>query len=322
MTHRYTGSRKTDDVLARATIIYAALVEAGEATRDELTARVQKALGASAYGKSPADSLRRDLDWLGRLGFEVGLMPGHRYRLIKFNPRFPIPLTREQVETLAAVRRAFEDTLYSQAIESLVANLRPFLPATLRPLLDREPLLRLRTPLLDDVSPHERTMRLFRKAAQERRQLTFIYLSPTQAEPIRHTIEPEAIEERDGHVYFEGYHSDSNTVLRYRLDRVQSGSAEILPRMFPKGRRRQVHAVRYRLAPEIARFGATPRFAKHRETVAEDGWIEVTAETPDLFWAGKVLLKYGEKCVALKPPELAAEMKRVVEGMARNYGVK
>jgi predicted DNA-binding transcriptional regulator YafY len=53
----------------------------------------------------------------------------------------------------------------------------------------------------------------------------------------------------------------------------------------------------------------------------EDDWVEVTAETRDVFWASKTLLKYGENCVVLEPAELVAEMKKVVKGMARNYGL-
>jgi predicted DNA-binding transcriptional regulator YafY len=50
----------------------------------------------------------------------------------------------------------------------------------------------------------------------------------------------------------------------------------------------------------------------------------VTAEIgeDDLFWATKTLLRYGENCEVLEPPELVAEMRRVVAEMARVYGVE
>ncbi|HKZ69594.1 MAG TPA: WYL domain-containing protein, partial [Anaerolineales bacterium] len=64
------------------------------------------------------------------------------------------------------------------------------------------------------------------------------------------------------------------------------------------------------------------RFENHAETHLDDGWVEVTAETRDLFWASKTLLKYGENCIVLEPFELVAEIKRVVKGMAGNYGVR
>jgi predicted DNA-binding transcriptional regulator YafY len=70
----------------------------------------------------------------------------------------------------------------------------------------------------------------------------------------------------------------------------------------------------------VARLGATRRFDKHHEKKLDDGWVEVSAETRDLFWASKILLKYGENCVVLEPPELVTEMRRVVIEMARNYG--
>jgi len=108
-------------------------------------------------------------------------------------------------------------------------------------------------------------------------------------------------------------------VLQFRVDRVVPGSVEVLPTRYPSGRRRRAIQIRYRLSPAIARFGASRRFDKHQETILPDGWVEVTAETKDLFWASKTLLKYGENCIAVEPPELVAEMKRVVSEMMRNY---
>jgi predicted DNA-binding transcriptional regulator YafY len=72
---------------------------------------------------------------------------------------------------------------------------------------------------------------------------------------------------------------------------------------------------------EFAGQGATRRFRNHQEERQEDGSLVVTAEIDEseLFWVSKTLLKYGENCVALEPPELVAEMKRVVGQMARNY---
>lgn len=322
MTSPHRGSRKTIDVLSRAAVIYGVLIEQYDATRDELIARVRKALGAAAYGAAPEDALLRDVKWLKQLGYEIVPVEGYRYRLVHFDPLLPLPLTREDVETLAAVRKALAATLYAESIEHLVSSLRPFLQPNLRPLLDAEPLLKLSAPLLDNLAPQQTTLRLFRRAREQRRQLTFLYQSPAQLEanPVRHTIEPDAMEERDGHVYFEGYAPEFGSVLRYRLDRVEPESVEVLPARFAGGRQRRATPIRYKLSPTVARLGATRRFDKHHEKKLDDGWVEVSAETRDLFWASKILLKYGENCVVLEPPELVTEMKRVVVEMVRNYG--
>ena len=95
----------------------------------------------------------------------------------------------------------------------------------------------------------------------------------------------------------------------------------MLATRYASGRQRRTIQIRYRLSPTIARFVASRRFDKHQETILPDGWIEVTAETKDLFWASKTLLKYGAHCIVVEPPELVAEMKRVVREMARNYGI-
>jgi predicted DNA-binding transcriptional regulator YafY len=322
MTKPHRGSRKTLDVLARAAVVYSVLIEHYDATRDELIARVQKALGREAYGIAPEDALLRDVKWLKQLGYEIVLTEGYRYRLVAFDPLLPLPLTREDIETLAAVRKALADTLYGESIEQLVRSLRAFIQPNLRSLLDKEPLLKLNALLLDNIAPQQTTLRLFRRARDQRRQLTFLYTSPAQAvsKPARHTIEPDSMEERDGHVYFEGYSPDLGNVLRYRLDRVEPESVEILPTKFASGRQRRAIPIRYKLSPVVARLGATRRFDKHHEKIVDNGWVEISAETRDLFWASKILLKYGENCIVLEPPELVTEMKRVVTEMARNYG--
>ena len=320
MTKKHTGSRGSSEVLARASIIYDRLCKS-DATRAELIDAVRAALGETAYGAAPEDSLRHDLNWLERLGFTVEMTAGHRYRLARFDPKFPLLLTREHVTTLAAVRWMFQGTVYAESIDSLVTRVRDFLSPALRSTLDRKPLMRLSPPLLDNIAPHEQTLQHFRKAVFEQRRLSFIYHSPAHAEPQRHVIEPETIEEREGHLYFEGYSPDAGHVLQFRLERVEPGSAEVLPAKFASGRKRRPLKIRYRLSPAVARFGATRRFENHAETHLDDGWVEVTAETRDLFWASKTLLKYGENCIVLEPSELVAEIKRVVKGMAGNYGV-
>ena len=320
MARKHPGSRASAEVLARAAVIYDRLCK-GDSTRAELIAAVRAALGDSAYGTAPEDSLRHDLDWLGRLGFEVEMVSGHRYHLARFNPKFPIPLMREHVTTLAAMRAMFQGTVYAESIESLFNRVREFLSPAIRATLDRKPLLRLSPPLLDNLVPYEETLQLFRKAVYEQRRLSFVYHTPAHPEPERHVIEPETLEEREGHLYFEGYSPNAGIVLQFRLERVEPGSVEVLPSKFGAGRQRRLIRIRYRLSPQVARFGATRRFENQTETRLDDGWVEVTAETRDVFWASKTLLKYGENCVALEPPELVAEMKRVVRGMAGSYGL-
>jgi hypothetical protein len=108
-TIRRTGSRSADTVLARAMAIIEILTE-GDLSRQEHFNSVIRRLGPDVYGTAPEDSLRHDLDQLERLGFEVKILPGHLYHLQHVAPRFPLPLTREHVSTLAAMRRAMSGT--------------------------------------------------------------------------------------------------------------------------------------------------------------------------------------------------------------------
>lgn len=317
-TARRTGSRSADTVLARATAIYEILTE-GDLSRQELINAVIRRLGPEVYGTAPEDSLRHDLDQLERLGFQVKILPGHLYHLEHIAPRFPLPLTREHVSTLAAMRRALAGTVYGDAVEELVARVRPFVPARLQASLDREPLVQLGTPLFDDISPYDATLQKCRKACDEHQRLAFRYEAPGQVGEQPFTLDPEALIVREGHVYVEGYSDDAGATLQFRVERIVPKSVEVLPMRFAGGRRRRAIKLRYRLAPRIARLGATHRFANHEETAAPDGWVEVTGETDNLFWASKTLLRYGENCVVLEPPELVAEMKRIARAMAQHY---
>lgn len=179
--------------------------------------------------------------------------------------------------------------------------------------------------MLEDPAPHQKNLQTIGRAVRERREVEFYYRSLRNPEARQHAIRPYGgLELREGHIYFSGCVVPSGQDRDYRLDRIVPGSARLLPQKYvPSPRRQKPLRLRYRLSAQIAAFGATPRFPGHREERQEGGDVIVTAEIGqrDLFWASKTLLKYGEHCVVLEPPELVAEMKRIVEQMGRNYGL-
>jgi predicted DNA-binding transcriptional regulator YafY len=72
--------------------------------------------------------------------------------------------------------------------------------------------------------------------------------------------------------------------------------------------------------PEIGRGEISHHFAETHITRLPDGQAEVHGVSEDVWEAARLLLGYGEGCIVLGGEELLKEMRRRVEGMARNYG--
>lgn len=299
-------------------------LQAGEASRDELIATVQVEVGEGAYGASPGDSFENDKRFLQQLGFELNYRKReNRYQLKpEAHPLLRLPLTIEELDLLAVIQQTFAATPYADPAARLVSRVRACLPPDLR---EREshPLLSVVIATADTPAPHAQTLRVIAEAIRQRRVLEFEYRSPRTERVIRHSVQPyDSLEYRDAHFYVEAHNLKLEKTLDYRLDRIVAGTARLLPPKFAAGQRRlAMRTLRYRLAAKVARYGASRRFAGHQEQKQPDGSVIVSAQIArdELFWASKTLLKYGENCMVLEPPELVKEMQRVVKEMAENY---
>lgn len=83
--------------------------------------------------------------------------------------------------------------------------------------------------------------------------MRFTYHSPKRAEPHQYVVEIQELTYRDGHLYCEAYVPAQGKSISFRVDRIEPGSAEILPSRVPGPRRRRSYSLRYRLSPELAR---------------------------------------------------------------------
>ena len=316
--------RPTREVLHRALVILAALQE-DDFARDELIDRVTAELDEAAYGDAPEDAFLRDIKWLQALGFEAAWMPDTgRYHLEPGNnPWLRLRLPSPEFQVLCLLKRAFQRTPYADDVNSLVNRLARLLPKNQQTQLDKASPISVLVPMLDDIEPHRPTLERVQEAIRKRHQLEFEYRSRTSEKPKRHVVTVyDSLELREGHVYFQARSDQSESDLEFRLDRVAPGTARLLPaKVATTDKPRRPLKLRYRLSASFASQGATRRFRNHQEERQVDGSLIVTAEIDEteLFWASKTLLKYGENCVVLEPPELVAEMKRVVEQMALNY---
>jgi len=326
MPRRPHARRATRDVLHRALIILAALEEV-DFTRDDLIARVTAEMDETAYGDAPEDAFLRDIKWLRELGFDVGRKAddGSYHLEAGNNPLLRLKLGPDELYILSLLRRAFERTPYADDVTSFVNRIASHLSQKQQAQIKQTVPISVLIPMLDDIEPHRLTLQKVQEAIGQRRQLEFEYRSRTSEKTKRHVVTVyNSLELREGHLYFQGRSDRTDNDLEFRLDRVVPGTAKLLPaKVATADKPRHPLPLRYRLSREFASQGATRRFRNHQEERQADGSLIVTAEIDEteLFWASKTLLKYGENCVVLEPPELVAEMRRVVEQMARNYEV-
>ncbi|MFQ5905357.1 MAG: helix-turn-helix transcriptional regulator [bacterium] len=321
MIHK--GSRSSHLVMERALAMLARLLE-GEASRQQLIGAVRQAVEA-AYGQSPEDSFHRDLRLLRSLGFQIGCSRSRRaYFLESFDhPVLKLHLPAEALEALITIRSTFRGLPHAERIEALISVIEARLPSRSRRMLHRESLPSYAFAPADEWQTHSQSLQVVEWAIEGNQQLEFLYRSPKRpkgTEPKHHVVEPYNLEYREGHLYFEGYHLRLCRVYPYRVDRIVPGSAKVLPDKFmPRERLHSWVEIRYRLAPEIARYGASRRFINQREEKQEDGSVIVTAEVPNLFEALKKLLKYGSGCQVLGPPELVDLVQEEAQKMIQIY---
>jgi predicted DNA-binding transcriptional regulator YafY len=309
--------------MERALAMLARLLE-GEAGREQLIAAVRNEI-EDAYVESPEDSFHRDLRLLRYLGFQVRW---HRsrgtYALESFDhPILQLHLEPEALEALAAIKDTFQDLPYGERIEVLLRSIEARLPERDHRALTRKLPLSFSFTPADDWQAHSGSLQVVEWAIRGHQRLEFHYRSPKRsedAEPKHHIVEPYNLEYREGHLYFDGYSLKTGRVYPFRVDRIVPGSAKVLPEVFvPREELRRRITIRYRLAPEIARYGASLRFLNQREEKQADGSVIVTAEVEDLFEAMTKLLRYGRHCQVLKPSELVEMMRREAEAMVRLY---
>ncbi len=174
-----------------------------------------------------------------------------------------------------------------------------------------------------------------RKAILERHVLGFSYCAAGQADrqPRYHEVEPYGIVFRNGHYYLEAYDVFSRgeahgtvpqgKVRDFRLQGIlDDGMLRILPDRLPPSRRPQKrYHVRYLLRPPAIRHGISRHFADMQIERQPDGSAIVEASPTDPWDAARLLLHYGENCVVLEGDEVLGHMRRMVNGMAKNYGL-
>lgn len=324
---------------ARRALLIIRHLRSGPASRPELVQAVRQAL-PSAYADLSAKALQRaferDLENARlRLGAEIAWNPHLRaYVLVDTGP-----LIQLELSDAALVGLAFLTDLFNTSSE-VVAIIEPLLDwvrtavtsEQLRTLGRHTATLSVSLRRLSESEIAPVVWQHVNDAIRARRLLRFSYASPIHErdEPRIHTVEPYTLFFRGGHYYLraycrrwvapDGYSGGSFWASPYRLDYILPDAIELQRSFEPRPQQRPLHTIRYKLSPKIVRGGISRYFSNMQAGEPDaDGWVTVTAETDNLFDAHRILLGYGEQCVALAPPDLVERMTTAVGEMAARY---
>jgi len=96
----------------------------------------------------------------------------------------------------------------------------------------------------------------------------------------------------------------------------------VLPTMLPAQRLQpRAYTLRYHLLPVVARRrDVAAYFPNTQITYDEDGGATITATVTNLWRTRQILLRYGDACQVLDPPELITLFREAVTGLGRLYG--
>jgi len=193
---------------------------------------------------------------------------------------------------------------------------------------------RLQLPAQPESRVDPGVLRTVKRAINERRELRFLYWSTFDIDaPRQHRVAPYGIFFRpEGHTYLDATLLEVKPVggetihaaIDYRLDRIVPGSVRVLPTMLPPERIvPRFYPLRYHLLPVVARRrDVAAYFPNTQIEYHDDGSATVTATVTNLWQARQVLLRYGDACTVLSPPELIEMFRRTAQGLWENTGLQ
>jgi predicted DNA-binding transcriptional regulator YafY len=269
-------------------------------------------------------SLQRDIQRLRSMGqqFEFDSKRGGYFEAESSNPAFTLPLTEGEIDVIRQLPEAYQYTPYGDAARSLRDKLVKMLPEAERAKTQRRPFIQITIPALDELSQHLATAHVIQRAYNEQRDVQFDYQRPAQTNTVNIRAQvTRQLNLREGHIYFEVFVFKDDMEYQCRLSHVVLGSARLLPTKRPT---RTVHTrmlhIRYWLASNLE---PSRRFANHVAERQPDGSHVISADVPhvEAGFAVLTLLRYGQYCRVLEPPELVEEMIQAARGMAEAYGL-
>lgn len=180
-----------------------------------------------------------------------------------------------------------------------------------------------------DFEPWEETLATLRQAICDQRCLLMTYRSAEQTEAIGRTVDAYALVHRWGLWYLVAYCHRREEIRTFRVDRIIELTA--LDERFTRPAGFSVaefiaqeawpitYRVRMRFRPQAAVRAYDERGAWDTLVEGEDGCVEVTYHTSDLYWAARVALRYGADVRVLEPPDVAARVREEAQKLFHQY---
>jgi len=337
MNRQSGGTKRSSWLTFRRRLLLVRVLLRGAASAAELIAAVQAELGDEGYPPAAASALKHDLDALtAEYGCQISYQRERGvYALTDLGDLALLDLPAKCMEALAFLDARFP----AGAALPEQANLRALLDRVLRLLpsdrqaqhQQRRSAMRLTLPDSGTGRIDTPTLAMVKRAIEERRELVFTYWSTFDTtQPRRHRVAPYGLFFRpDGHGYLDATLLEVTPVgtetlhaaIDYRLDRIVSGSVQVLPTMLPPQRLQpRVYTLCYQLVPVVARRrDVAAYFPNTQISYHDDGSAPVTATVTNLWQTRQILLRYGDACMVTEPPELVALFRATTRGLNALY---
>lgn len=312
----------------------------GPASPQTLIDAVLDIEGPDAYSRDKGareKAFKRDRQTLrDRLGvvFEYDARHGV-YKLIDSGEALGISLSDTSLMAIGLLEDTFDGQMghhssVNTLLEEILLNLCPE---------DRRRLERSESPyeleLLQDIDANGIPRRVWdevQRAVRKHRKLTFQYISPQydDGKPVTNEVNPTRIVYQWGHWYLLAYRlkrvtangvtDSSRRHGRYRMNYIINNEVlSVSPVILGEAPPLPLHEVRYRLFPPLSRGIISRHFVDQIETVLEDGTVEVSGYTDNIFSTARMFLSYGDSCEVLGGEAVLQYLKEQVRGLARVY---
>ncbi len=279
-------------------------------------------------------TVHRYLGMLDEMGIPIASERGRGggFYLVRGYKMPPLRFTAQEASALylgADVVRRIGGLAYRDAALAARAKLDNVLPDNLRQQVAQAQQQMLFTDFDSiDFGPWEETLATLRQAIQERRRLMMTYRAE-QAQAAQRAVDAYALVHRWGYWYLVAYCRLRADMRTFRVDRITDLALldegffrppdwdlqEFLERQtWP-----YTHRVRMRFRPQAAGRAYDERGAWETLVEHEDGSVEVTYRTSDLYWAARVALRYGDDVHVLEPPDVAARVCEQAQELIEQY---
>jgi predicted DNA-binding transcriptional regulator YafY len=330
---RRGGDKRSSRLIHRRRLFLIRRLIRGPATARDLIDEANATFTDVPEGVYPADAsaaLRHDIAALrAEYGCTIERDNDGVYALKSLGNLALIDLPDGEIEAAAFLLDVYEksDLPVAAQINAFLERIESLMPD------DRRNLLRSLTasPRVDrPQAPTDGVAEMMHvlKGVLRKREVEFDYCSPHTPDGAarHHRVAPLEFVYREGHTYLDAFCLASDVpelvgqFVLYRLNRIVPGSVRRLPQALRRDYRRPTYALRYWLAPAVARQRDVAEwFQKTRIDYAADGSATVTAESDDLWRARQILMRYREHCRVLEPAPLVEMMRASIQKMFDLY---